>query len=116
VTATDTLELDDLETRLMEAMMLLTEPLPEMGQLLTRPAWQEQAACRGTGLERFFPSEGSSLIQAKRVCSRCPVADECLRYALAHPSLKGIWAGTSERRRRKLRVAAGLPTYPLTYE
>ena len=111
MTVTNTLEIEDLDSRLVEAMMLSTEPLPEMSELFRRPAWQDQAACRGTGTERFFPTEGSSLLQARRVCSRCPVADECLEYALAHPSLKGIWAGTSERRRRKLRVLAGLPSF-----
>lgn len=108
MTVTNALEVEDLETRMVEAMMLSTEPLPELRELFRRPAWQERAACRGTGTGRFFPSEGSSLMQARRVCGRCPVYDECLSYALAHPSLKGIWAGTSERRRRKLRVATGL--------
>lgn len=109
---TNTLEVSDLEIRILEAMMFSAEPLPELSELFKRPAWHEQAACRGVGTERFFPSEGSSLMQARRLCSRCPVADDCLRYALANPSLKGIWAGTSERRRRKLRVAAGLPAVP----
>jgi WhiB family transcriptional regulator, redox-sensing transcriptional regulator len=112
VTLTDAMEVEDLETRFVEAMMLSTEPLPDVAELFKRPAWQQQAACRGAGTARFFPAEGSSLMRARRVCARCPVSDECLRYALAHPSLKGIWAGTSERRRRKLRVAAGLPTLP----
>ncbi|MGA2211480.1 MAG: WhiB family transcriptional regulator [Acidimicrobiales bacterium] len=109
MTVANALDLDDLDTRLVEAMMLSTGPLPELRELFKRPDWQDSAACRGQGVERFFPSEGSSLIQARRVCARCPVADDCLQYALAHPSLKGIWAGTSERRRRRLRVAAGLP-------
>lgn len=116
MTVTNALEVDDLETRMVEAMMLTTEPLPELRELFKRPAWQERAACRGTGTGRFFPSEGSSLMQARRVCGRCPVYDECLGYALAHPSLKGIWAGTSERKRRKLRVAAGLAPAPEAYE
>lgn len=112
MTVADTLEIEDLDGRLVEALMLSTEPLPELSELFRRPARKEEGACHGTGTERFFPSEGSSLLQARRVCSRCPVSEECLEYALAHPSLKGIWAGTSERRRRRLRVLAGLPSLP----
>ncbi|MGH9194816.1 MAG: WhiB family transcriptional regulator, partial [Acidimicrobiia bacterium] len=37
------------------------------------------------------------------VCTQCPVALECLRYALANREQFGIWGGTSERERRKLR-------------
>jgi WhiB family redox-sensing transcriptional regulator len=55
------------------------------------------------GVKTFFPPEGASVNGAKSVCRRCAVSDECLKYALANPSLKGIWAGTSERRRRALR-------------
>lgn len=107
---TNAIELDRAEYSLLEAMMLTTEPLPELNDLLKRPQWQLDAACRGVGVEHFFPSEASGLMQARRVCVRCPVSKDCLDYALSDPSLKGIWAGTSERRRRRLRVAGNLST------
>jgi len=97
---------------LFEALMLPTRPVPDWRDLLGRPAWQADAACRGEGVAQFFPPEGTNPIRASRICNRCPVAKECLEYALERPSLKGIWAGTSERRRRRLR-AQGLGINPV---
>jgi WhiB family redox-sensing transcriptional regulator len=88
-----------------EAAMRSLDPLPDLSLLLQRPAWQHQAACRGRGVEDFFPPDGSSRIRAALQCARCPVAKECLDYALEHPSLKGIWAGTSERARNRMRAS-----------
>ena len=56
------------------------------------------------GVENFFPAEGGSLKPATMICQRCIVSSECLSFALANPSLKGVWAGTSERRRRAIRM------------
>jgi WhiB family redox-sensing transcriptional regulator len=69
--------------------------------------WQERALCAQTDPEAFFPEKGGSTREAKRVCTRCEVRDECLEYALAHDERFGIWGGTSERERRRLRRAAG---------
>ena len=77
--------------------------------------WRDAALCLGSDVD-FFPSEerygkanwqGSPLVQAqlraKAVCAQCPVAAECLDYAMAEPSLEGVWGGTIERERRRLR-------------
>ena len=87
-----------------EAAMSSVEPLPDISSLLRRPAWQRRAACRGRGVAEFFPPDGSSRIRAAVVCARCPVSKECLEYALCHPALKGVWAGTSERGRHRIRT------------
>jgi WhiB family redox-sensing transcriptional regulator len=84
------------------------EPLPDPGSLLQRPEWHKRAACRGKGVDEFFPPEGSSRIRGAIQCARCPVAKECLEYALDQPSLKGVWAGTSERARHGMRAAMAL--------
>jgi WhiB family redox-sensing transcriptional regulator len=39
----------------------------------------------------------------KPFCDACPVQVECLAYALSHPDERGIWAGTTENDRRKIR-------------
>ena len=75
--------------------------------LVRRPSWQRYAACRGQDIEEFFPAEGSGATRTAAICARCPVAEECLAYALDNPGLKGVWAGTSERRRRRMRMATG---------
>lgn len=65
--------------------------------------WQSKARCLEVDPEIFFPERGGSSKAARAVCTQCPVAMECLRYALANREQFGIWGGTSERERRKLR-------------
>ena len=71
--------------------------LPTVGE---RPAWFARAACRGTGVADFF---ASSTYAAEAVCRRCDARDDCLAYALADPSLTGVWGCTTEAERRELR-------------
>lgn len=68
-----------------------------------RSAWQERALCAETDAEAFFPVQGGSSRAAKRTCRACPVTDSCLEYAMDTHQEFGIWGGTSERERRKLR-------------
>ena len=109
--ATSTRQVDEWEDQALHEFVAIAmrsaEPLPDLSSLLQRPAWQLRAACRGRGVEEFFPPDGSSRVRASVMCGRCPVAKECLDYALEHPSLKGVWAGTSERGRHRMRVATG---------
>jgi WhiB family redox-sensing transcriptional regulator len=67
--------------------------------------WRERAACRGLDPARFFRERGapSAPIDA---CIACPVASECLRYALDAHEVLGTWAGTSPRTRQRLRRRA----------
>ena len=61
------------------------------------------AGCRGMDPALFFPSRGEDVKAAQRVCAACPVAAECLDYAMANNERFGIWGGTSERQRLRLR-------------
>jgi hypothetical protein len=61
------------------------------------------AACRGTGMEVFFPERGESAGPARRVCAACPVRQPCLEYAITNRITHGIWGGLTERERRALR-------------
>lgn len=65
--------------------------------------WTEAALCAQTDPEAFFPDKGGSTRDAKAVCRRCDVRDECLAFALRHDERFGIWGGLSERERRKLK-------------
>jgi WhiB family redox-sensing transcriptional regulator len=94
----------DTAPSVLDAMMRCTGPLPELADMIRRPAWQSEAACRSESADLFFPTDGASLAAARRICAACPVAAECLEYALSNPSLRGIWAGTSERRRKAMRA------------
>ncbi|MET7687806.1 WhiB family transcriptional regulator [Streptomyces sp. NPDC005483] len=72
--------------------------------------WHESAICQGADPDLFFPvgnaSSGPTLIQiaeAKAVCHRCPVIDQCLSWALDADPVEGIWGGTTEAERRAMR-------------
>lgn len=69
--------------------------------------WRHRAACRDEDPELFFPvsEQGPGARQAaeaKAVCSQCPVAAECLAWALETGQDNGVWGGTSEAERRAL--------------
>ncbi|GGV21317.1 WhiB family transcriptional regulator [Streptomyces griseoflavus] len=75
--------------------------------------WRSSAACRTEDPDLFFPigTSGPALLQteqAKAVCRRCPVQEQCLQWALETGQSIGVWGGTSETERRALkrRVAA----------
>lgn len=70
-------------------------------------SWRADAACRDAPPGLFFagPHENDVAARAREVCASCPVRLECLEFALTHDERFGIWGGTSERERRRLRRA-----------
>jgi hypothetical protein len=97
----------EVRSWLLTGLMESTSAMPELSDLISRPAWQRDAACRGQGTDRFILPKGSGEVrEAKRICSHCPVSAECLSFALRDPGIKGIWAGTSARERDRMRAAA----------
>lgn len=65
-----------------------------------------QRACAQPGVDPdlFFPPRGVNTTEsAKAICQRCPVLDECRDYAIPQSLLHGIWGGTTETQRRRLR-------------
>ena len=76
---------------------------PDVSILGERPAWQRKAACRGKGCDPWFATTREAEDAARAVCEPCPVRRECLAYALGAPELVGIWAGTDEQERRRMR-------------
>ena len=72
--------------------------------------WRDLAACRDTNPDLFFPvgTTGPAIeqiAQAKAVCSECPSRAPCLEFALMTNQDSGVWGGTSEEERRKIRKA-----------
>ncbi len=75
-----------------------------------RLAWMDHAACanRGTKQPRvdFFPKQTTATHarEAKAICQRCCVRDECLAYALATENHQrhGIWGGMTPEERAKI--------------
>jgi WhiB family transcriptional regulator, redox-sensing transcriptional regulator len=72
-------------------------------KLLQPVDWQAKARCTDVDPEIFFPERGGSSKAARAVCSDCEVKPQCLEYALNNKEQFGIWGGTSERERRRLR-------------
>ena len=75
--------------------------------------WQTRAACRNADPELFFPAsdDNTSVIVARArmavapICGSCPVATECLRWALDSGQDHGLWAVTTPTDRRAIRRA-----------
>jgi WhiB family redox-sensing transcriptional regulator len=69
-------------------------------------SWKPLSACLTADPALFYPtktgrsSANSDVADAKAICRRCPVREECLEYALRHREKFGIWGGMSERERR----------------
>jgi len=56
----------------------------------------DAASCRdGTAsmTDLFFSDEISDIIEAKRICATCPVAEPCLEGALQRREPWGVWGG-----------------------
>jgi WhiB family redox-sensing transcriptional regulator len=73
--------------------------------------WRHNAVCRDEDPELFFPigNTGPALLQieeAKAVCRRCPVTEQCLQWALESVTADGVWGGLSEDERRAMKRRA----------
>ncbi|MGI5359965.1 WhiB family transcriptional regulator [Streptomyces sp. CA-252508] len=73
--------------------------------------WRHNAVCREEDPELFFPigNTGPAFLQieeAKSVCRRCPVMEQCLQWALESGTDEGVWGGLSEDERRAMKRRA----------
>lgn len=68
----------------------------------TATEWMDHGNCKEHPPSTFFPSDGVGVEVAKRICATCPVAAQCLEYALDNHIDHGVWGGTSERQRRRM--------------
>lgn len=62
--------------------------------------------CQETDPEMFFPQVGDAYGDtriAKKLCQGCPVASECLQFALANNEVFGIWGGLTYKERARLK-------------
>jgi WhiB family redox-sensing transcriptional regulator len=73
-----------------------------------RMDWRHRSACLDEDPELFFPigNTGPAILQieeAKQVCRRCDVQEQCLAWALESGQDHGVWGGLSEDERRALK-------------
>lgn len=67
--------------------------------------WRELGACSDTPDVDFFvtPDDAVGTARAKALCASCPVADDCLAFAIETNQNEGIWGGTAPAERSRLR-------------
>jgi WhiB family redox-sensing transcriptional regulator len=71
-------------------------------------SWMRDALCAQSSPDLWFP-EGSLHevnAEARRICKKCPVIDECLGYALTNNEDHGIWGGLAANERKLLKRRA----------
>lgn len=73
--------------------------------MILNDTWREDALCRQTDPELYFPERGGSTQDAKDVCQICEVRTNCLDYALNTGQNFGVWGGLGEGELRRLRRA-----------
>jgi WhiB family transcriptional regulator, redox-sensing transcriptional regulator len=64
--------------------------------------WRHRGLCAGEDPEIFFPANGVSEIKARKICTKCPVSEDCLEYATEAYEF-GIWGGLDQQQRRARR-------------
>lgn len=77
----------------------MSAPLSDGGVVDCAQDWMSSASCSGF-YEAFF-SDDTTL--AKTICATCPVQGECLSFALDRPHIVGVWGGTDDVERRRIR-------------
>src|ERR1700754_4960531 len=70
--------------------------------------WRHRSACLDEDPELFFPIGNTcpailQIEEAKQVCRRCEVREQCLQWALEAGQDHGVWGGLSEDERRALK-------------
>lgn len=64
--------------------------------------------CQTTDPELWYGETGEDRMDyklAKQFCTRCPVVDVCLAYAIEANELEGVWGGLSPSERQAMRNA-----------
>ena len=75
----------------------------------------DRPLCAAGDPDMFFPDrrDPQGINKAIAVCRRCPILDSCLRYALTY-NVDGVWGGTSEQQRRRMRRERNIHARPVT--
>jgi WhiB family redox-sensing transcriptional regulator len=74
---------------------------------MTTLEWMAAALCRQRDGDLFFPEQGGSSGEAKKICMSCDVRADCLSYALTSDIRQGVWGGLSAHQRKRLQAKEG---------
>ena len=83
----------------------------ETHTMLMETPFNGTQACKNVDPDLFFPDTKDEVDfyipekakAAKAICNTCVMMGQCLEYALAQSGLVGIWGGTDEDERRRLK-------------
>ena len=75
--------------------------------------WTDLANCKDTDPGIFYHNQIDYDLEALKICVDCPVMDACLLHALANHE-NGVWGGTTEGERRRMRVNSYAQGVPVT--
>jgi len=95
----------------VDHVLALVTALPylELAAGPTAPLFDGTQVCAQVDPELWFPEKGGSNRAAKALCGVCEFLNPCRRYALTARAVgvpvSGIWGGTSERDRARVRSA-----------
>ena len=89
----------------------MTQPKPFAGH---PGAWVDQAKCLHADTEMWFPLPGQAEVafSALSLCRQCPVLMACREYAVQTRQTDGVWGGTTETDRKRLRRGRPVPECP----
>lgn len=107
------LDCADADRRYHKARYERNRPRPntDPSARLASQTWRAHAACAGTDPDLFYPVRpggrggGPARVaheHAISICRRCPVAYQCLWYALDHGEEYGVWGATTPDDRQAL--------------
>ena len=68
--------------------------------------WVDEGACVGhADPDLWFPRnlDIHAIWEATAICDECPVIKQCLKYAVDHRDLEGIWGGKTGDERKDIR-------------
>jgi WhiB family redox-sensing transcriptional regulator len=85
---------------------VFVDMMDDLAQAAAADSWMSLGLCSQTDAETFFPVPGASPAKAKQICAGCLVRTECLAYALDSDISHGVWGGTTEMERRRLKPSA----------
>ena len=79
--------------------------------MIAAQEWRDDAACKGKPARWWYPAtvpvglreqQGDPYAYARTICAECPVAAECLAYALETGQGDGMWGGLDPAERKAL--------------
>jgi WhiB family transcriptional regulator, redox-sensing transcriptional regulator len=66
-------------------------------------SWTDFGRCRGAEPGIFYPDDDDDpALEAKAICTGCPVRETCLEHAITAREKAGVWGGLTAKERRRM--------------